>query len=60
MDNPRKVQKLDTPVAIQDPPYEKPVLLSVGNLRDLLAGSGSKFSDDGQCSAGGTDIGNGC
>jgi hypothetical protein len=26
--------------------YEAPVLKLVGNLRDLLAGTGTKFSDD--------------
>jgi hypothetical protein len=32
--------------------YERPTLSVVGNLKDLLAGSGSKFNDDTLCSAG--------
>jgi hypothetical protein len=31
--------------------YERPTLVVIGNLKDLLAGSGSQFIDDGSCSA---------
>ena len=32
--------------SVEVPTYEPPVLRLVGNLRDLLAGNGTKFSDD--------------
>jgi hypothetical protein len=31
--------------------YERPTLVVIGNLKDLLAGSGSLFIDDQSCSA---------
>jgi hypothetical protein len=31
--------------------YERPTLIVIGNLKDLLAGSGSSFIDGGECNA---------
>ena len=35
-------------------PYTPPVLLIVGNLKDLLAGGGTATNDSGTCEPGGS------
>lgn len=35
--------------------YEPPQIMLVGNMNDLLAGNGSKDSDDNNCSGVGTE-----
>jgi hypothetical protein len=43
----------ETPSLKDEQPYERPTLVVIGNLHDLLAGGGTQFNDDQQCASGG-------
>ncbi len=55
MDTPDEVRSSAPQTKIK---YEKPVLVVVGNLRDLLAGNGSAFNDNTLCDSGGGTFNN--
>jgi hypothetical protein len=57
VEKPRRNEKADMATRVAPAPalevYERPALLVMGNLRDLLAGGGTQTDDNNGCTPGG-------